>query len=251
MNELTHIREGSGPPFVMVHGYLAGADIWRAQIDHFKQWFDVIAIDLPGFGRSTEIKAQDSISAIAEHILSFLTSMNIEQFILMGHSMGGMIVQKMAALAPDRVTSLICYGTGPVGVMPGRFETIDESRTRLREDGVPATAKRIAATWYLNGEDGPGFDLCQRLGAAVSLETALACLTAWEGWDGRNDLAKITSRSLVIWGDQDRSYNWGQPEALWKGISECELAVIPGCAHNVHLEKPYLFNAVVEDFVKR
>jgi len=40
-----------------------------------------------------------------------------------------------------------------------------------------------------------------------------------------------------------------QPEALWRGISHTNLAVVPGCAHNVHLEKPLIFNAIVEDFL--
>ncbi|MEM8750146.1 MAG: alpha/beta hydrolase [Pseudomonadota bacterium] len=248
---LTHIRAGAGLPFVMVHGYLAGAGIWRDQIDHFRTSHDVIAVDLPGFGQSVDVQAFDSIEVIARHVLSFLTDIGVENFILMGHSMGGMVVQKMAALEPERVSKLICYGTGPVGVMPGRFETIDESRARIKSDGVPATAARIAATWYLEGENGPGFDLCKALGEKVSEETALACLTAWEGWDGRADLARIMTETLIICGDSDRSYNWSQTEALWRGIKSASLAVIPGCSHNAHLEKPHLFNAALDDFVKR
>ena len=247
---LTYIRKGKGYPLVMVHGYLAGAEIWRDQIEYFSKNYDVIAVDLPGFGQNTDTKAHNSIVAIAEHVLSFLTSLGIEHFVLMGNSMGGMVVQKMTALATDRVKQLICYGTGPVGVMPGRFETIDESRTRIKTDGMQATVKRIAATWHLEGEKGQGFDLCNRLGSGVTEETALACLDAWEGWDGRSDLQNITCPTLVICGDTDRSYNWDQTDALRKGIKRSQLAVIPGCAHNAHLEKPHLFNLAVDDFIK-
>ncbi|MEL6933835.1 MAG: alpha/beta fold hydrolase, partial [Pseudomonadota bacterium] len=183
---LTHIRKGAGHPMVLVHGYLAGAAVWQDQIDHFSKTYDVIAVDLPGFGQSTDAKAHRSIVAIAEHVLSFLTSIGVEHFVLMGHSMGGMVVQQMTALAKDRVKQLICYGTGPVGVMPGRFETIDESRTRIVADGMHATTKRIAATWHLEGEKGKGFDLCVRLGNGVTQETALACLdTQW--FEDRHD----------------------------------------------------------------
>ena len=245
-----YIRKGSGIPFVMVHGYLAGAEIWADQINYFSKTHDVIAVDLPGFGTDTDSNALDSIEDIAETVLGFLSDLGVERFILMGHSMGGMVVQKMAAIAPDRVNQLICYGTGPLGVMPGRFETIDESRKRLRSDGVPATAKRIAATWHLHGANGQGFDLCVKLGAKVSMDTAMACLTAWEGWDGRPDLPNIKSDTLIICGDQDRSYNWAQTETLWKGVPSAQLGVVPGCAHNVHLEKPLLFNTMVDDFLK-
>ena len=40
--------------------------------------------------------------------------------------MGGMVVQQMAAMQNERVSKLICYGTGPVGVLPDRFETLDQ-----------------------------------------------------------------------------------------------------------------------------
>jgi len=249
--ELNYIRKGNGFPLVMVHGYLASAEIWETQIDYFSENFDVIAVDLPGFGQSTDAKAHDSIAAVTQHILSFLTDIGVERFILMGHSMGGMIVQKMTAFAPQRVSQLICYGTGSMGVMPGRFETIDESRTRIKTDGMRATVRRIAATWHLKGADGLGFELCLRLGKNVTEETALACLDAWEGWDGREDLQKVECPTLIICGDNDRSYNWDQTQTLRNGIKQSELAVIPGCAHNAHLEKPNLFNFVVDDFIKR
>ena len=50
--------------------------------------------------------------------------------------MGGMIVQEMAKLAGEKILKLICYGTGPSGNIPGRFETIDQSRKKLKIDGL-------------------------------------------------------------------------------------------------------------------
>jgi pimeloyl-ACP methyl ester carboxylesterase len=52
----------------------------------------------------------------------------------------------------------------------------------------------------------------------------------------------------VLWGDGDRTYPWSQTEQLWTEIPNANLAVIPGCAHAVHLEKPGLFNAVLLEF---
>ena len=249
MPPLGHVRRGSGPPLVLVHGYLGGSAMWRGQIKRFAPYFDVIAPDLPGFGESRDLPPHDSIDALAAHVLAFLSDLGVERFALLGHSMGGMVVQQMAADAPDRIAKLVCYGTGPVGVLPGRFETIEQSRARLARDGVAATARMIAATWFRAGEDGPGFDICEKLGKHVSMETALASLTAWERWDGRPGLARIAAETLVLWGDRDRSYDWSQPEALWRGIERAGLAVIPGCAHNVHMEKPDLFDAVLADFL--
>ncbi len=249
MDQLIFERRGSGFPLVLVHGYLAGAGIWREQIDFFKNRFDVLAPNLPGFGGSAHLTAPDTINDFAAQVLDGVQAQGVERFHLLGHSMGGMIVQAMAAQAPDRIASLVCYGTGPVGALPDRFETIETSRHRLETDGIEETVRRIAATWFLDGDAAEGYDSCVDLGLKASMQAALASLSAWEIWDGRPDLKSIKADTLVVWGDRDRSYGWQQPEALWRGIANSSLAVVPGCAHNVHMEKSNLFNLIIGDFL--
>ena len=191
----------------------------------------------------------DTIAGHARDVISHLDGLGIGRFHLIGHSMGGMIAQEIVARVPDRIDRLVLYGTGPRGVMPDRFEPIETSRQRIRDDGVAATARRIAATWFADGENAAAFPVCAALGKLVSAQTALAGLDAMEGWDGREYLPRIAAPTLVLWGDRDRSYAWPQPEALWRGIQGASLAVVPGCAHNVHQEKPALFEALVSDFL--
>jgi len=65
-------------------------------------------------------------------ILRSLELKKVDKFNLLGHSMGGMVVQEMIKLAGEKILKLICYGTGPRGNIPGRFETIDQSRENLK-----------------------------------------------------------------------------------------------------------------------
>lgn len=234
---------------VLLHGYLGGAALWDQQVAAFSKDFDVIVPELSGYGGNTDQPPLDSIDGYARQVLDFLEDIGVEKFHLVGHSMGGMIAQQMAAIASDRIDRLVCYGTGPRGVMPDRFETIETSRTRTRDDGPTATARRIAATWFDDGEQAAGFGTCVALSENVSLTTALSGLAAMETWDGREVLEKITNPTLVIWGDRDRSYGWAQPEALWRGIKGSSLAVLPGCGHNAHMEQPEIFNAIVGKFL--
>jgi len=240
---------GAGPPLVMVHGYLGSARHWDVQAEAFAASFRCLMPNLAGFGASSGLPRLDSIAGHAAAVLDALEELGVERFHLLGHSMGGMVVQQMAAMAPGRIERLVLYGTGPRGVLPGRFETIEASRQRLLRDGLEATARRIAATWFRDGEAAAGFDLCLAEAKRATLDAALASLTAWEGWDGRPALPALSMPTLVLWGDGDRSYEWSQPEALWRGIPGARLAVVPGCAHAVHMEKPDLFNALVLDFL--
>lgn len=250
MPSLSCKREGTGTPLVLVHGYLGGSAMWTGQIARFSPSHDVICPDLAGFGDSAALTAPDSIEAHAHDVLALLDRMSVREFDLLGHSMGGMVAQEMVRLAPDRIRKLVLYGTGPQGVMPGRFETIAQSRAGLLRDGIAATARRIAATWFLQGEQAAAFALCHALGLQVSLQTALCSLLAWESWDGRAALKSIQSPTLVIWGSHDRSYNWSQPETLWRAIPGADLAVVPQAAHNVHLERPHIFDALLADFLE-
>ncbi len=249
MSELTYRRVGRGPSLVFVHGYLGGAAIWQDQIAHYADDFDVIAPDLAGFGESVELVAPNRIATHARDVLDLLDRLGVDRFALVGHSMGGMVVQEMAVHAPERIDRLVLYGTGPLGAMPDRFEPIAVSRQRLIAEGVAANAQRIAATWFLHGVDAPAYPSCAALGEGVSLQTALASLDAMEAWDGREGLARIAAPTLVLWGDRDRSYCWEQPEALWRGINDCRLGVVPDSAHNIHLEKVGIFHALLDDFL--
>ena len=241
--------EGEGPALVLVHGYLGGARMWDGQFAAFAGDFRCIAPNLAGFGASSHLQAPESIDGHARLVFETLDALGIDTFRLLGHSMGGMVVQQMAAMAPERIEKLVLYGTGPVGVLPNRFETIETSRRRIRSDGLEATAARIAATWFMKGADAEGYAVCLAEGARASLQAALASLTAWEHWDGTAALLHFPMPTLVVWGDGDRSYGWSQPETLWKTIPGCRLAVVPGAAHNVHMEKPETFNMIVADFL--
>ncbi len=238
------------PALVFVHGYLGGSAQWRDQVELFAPSIRVITPDLPGFGRNRDLEAPDEIGGFADYVLEQMSAAGVERFHLVGHSMGGMIVQEMVARAPARVDRLVLYGTGPVGLLPGRFESIAESSRRVVADGVAATGRRISATWFVDGERAPNYPVCAELAVLASEQAALAGLAAMEKWSGEAALADIASPTLVLWGDSDRTYLWLQPQQLWQGIPGARLAVIPGCAHAVHLEKPKLFNAVLADFLQ-
>lgn len=236
------------PYLVFVHGYLGGSSQWIEQVAVFSQYFHVVTVDLPGFGLNHSMESPETIRGYAEFVLNQLDRKGVEQFHLLGHSMGGMIVQEMAAMVPSRINYLILYGTGPVGMLPNRFETIEESKRRVVADGTQLTGRRIAATWFVQREQAAQYHVCAELADKASLQASLAGLSAMEAWSGVPYLTQIKSPTLVLWGDGDRTYQWSQPEQLWNNIPAAQLGVIPGCAHAVHLEKPHVFNAVLMDF---
>ena len=165
--------------------------------------------------------------------------------------MSGMIVQEMAKIAGEKILKLICYGTGPIGNIPGRFETIDKSREKLKINGLKVTANRIAKTWFIEEDKSKYFYLCNEARKQTSLEATDNGLIAMKNWNGVKNLKNIKNETLIIWGDQDQAYNFNQVENLNNNIPKSNLKIIKDCSHNVHLEKPDEFNITVEEFLKK
>jgi pimeloyl-ACP methyl ester carboxylesterase len=242
---------GSGTPLVFVHGFLGSTDMWSPQIEYFKEYYRILTPALPGFGKSKTLKSCDTIECMAKAILKSLEKKKVERFYLLGHSMGGMIVQEIAKLAGKKILKLICYGTGPSGNIPGRFETIDQSRKNLKINGLESTAYRIAKTWFIEEDKAKYFYLCENAGKQTSIEAADNGLIAMKNWSGVDNLKNIKNKTLIIWGNQDKAYNYNQVETLNNNIPDSDLKIIKGCSHNVHLEKPGEFNNTVNEFLKK
>jgi 2-hydroxy-6-oxonona-2,4-dienedioate hydrolase len=244
-------RVGAGIPLVLVHGYLGGSGQWDAQLPVLSQHFEVVTLDLAGYGKANNLAAPIDLADHARNVLATLDHHGIERFYLLGHSMGGMVAQEISRQAPHRVDKLVLYATGPLGCIPGRFETMARSRERLRDDGVQRTARRICATWLLDREASPAYEALANLATQASEQAASAGLSAMESWDGREHLSQIEQATLILWGEHDRSYGWSQIETLWRSIPRASLAVLPACAHALHLERNALFCTLLIEFLAK
>ena len=251
MKHLAYRKIGKGLPIVLIHGYLGGPLMWQLQIEELKKHYEVITPCLAGYAESASLKSPNSIYENAQLVVELLNHLRINNFFLLGHSMGGMIVQEIAAMDSNEVNKLICCGTGPIGTLPSRFETIDETRKKILNLGLKHVREEIAKTWFVNYENSKGYSICLKEGKKATEQAALASLDAWEKWDGRKKLSKIICPTLIIWSDKDKSYDWAQQEALKKGIKNSRIAVIESCAHNAHMEKPKEFNEILLNFLKK
>ncbi len=241
---------GTGFPLVLVHGYLGSSEMWTFQKEFFRKNFRVIAPALPGFGESYKTKAVDTINDMAKIIFQILDKKKINKFNLIGHSMGGMIVQEMTKISENRINKLICFATGSIGDIPGRFETLERSIERLKLEGINETVKRIPPKWFVNGSSAKNYYLCENAVKQITEDTALNALRAMKNWSGFDNLKNIKNETLIIWGDKDISYNFNQVDTLNKYIENSRIEIFKGCSHNVHLEQPQKFNEIVNNFLK-
>lgn len=241
--------DNSKPVLALVHGFLSGPEYWQKQVDFFSAQFNVIAINLPGYSGLANQDGCEEIKDFALAAFATLDAQGVDKFYLIGHSMGGMIVQEMAHLQPERITKLVLYGTGPQGALPGRFEPIEISIEKAKASEYLSSVNNAVQSWFRYKDQDPSYAEAKQLAHKASFTTYLSGLKAMSKWNGVSYLADFTMPVLVLWGELDRSYAWEQPYQLWTEIAGASLSVINGTAHNVHIEKPALFNASVSDFL--
>lgn len=250
MNLLSYKNIGHGDPLIIVHGYLGGQKMWKNQ-ECLSKKFNLIIPSLAGYGESTNLSARSSIKKNAEDIFNLVEKLKIKKFNLLGHSMGGMIVQEMTFMRPDKINKLICFGTGSIGKMPNRFETIDESKKKISKFGISKVGKEIAKTWFVDFKKNTGYKLCMTELNKTSTKSSLTSINAWANWNGRKRLKNIKCPTLIIWGEKDLSYDWKQQQILLREIKNSKIKIIKKCAHNAHMEKPKTFNSAIREFLNK
>ena len=114
--KIEYLRGGSGTPLVLLHGFGADKDNWNRVSGYLTEHFDVVAIDLPGFGNSTDnIDLEYDVFSQVTRLKKILDILEIKEFNLAGSSMGGYIAGNFAAQYPDSVKNL--WLISPFGVV--------------------------------------------------------------------------------------------------------------------------------------
>jgi pimeloyl-ACP methyl ester carboxylesterase len=226
--------EGDGDPIVLLHGGLADNSTWAAQFGGFSPHRWVIAPERQGHGHTPDRPGPITYEAMADQTVRFLVALDLGPVDLLGWSDGGMVGTLIAAEHPDLVRTLSVTGSGfsSAGYVPGAME---EFLALPPDDEEMAL---FAAMYAGASPDGPEHfpEMWEKI------------RTLWaEPFDWTDQLKRITAPTLVIVGDDDY-IAVGHAEEFSRGVSNGQLAVVPGASHLLPMEKPDLFNELVLAF---
>lgn len=104
---LNYRVQGSGPWVILLHGFLESIEIWSDLAKELSDKFSVLMVDLPGHGRSGLTGENQPMPLMGEAVMALLDHLNIDTFLLCGHSMGGYVSLEIAGKLPTRTKGLI------------------------------------------------------------------------------------------------------------------------------------------------
>lgn len=228
---------------LLLHGAGGSHMSWRRQIEGISNRFRIIAVDLPGHGRS-EGAGEATVSGYARYTAELMESLGLRNVILGGHSMGGAVALEIALRAPARVRGLLLVGTGArLRVLPAIF-------TMIRQDFD------IAMQGMANFMFGPDaaadlIDEERQLLAKNSTDIMLKDFTACDSFDVMSEVGSLKVPALIVCGGQDRLTPPKYSEFLHEKIRGSEIALFDRTGHMPMLERSNQFNERVSSFLMR
>ncbi len=220
-----YIEQGTGYPFILLHGNGEDSSYFSNQINEFSLLYHVFAIDTRGHGKTDRGNAPFTIRQFADDLMEFMDSHKIDRANILGFSDGANIAMIFAIKYPDRVNKLILNG--------GNLNAKGIKRTVQ----VPIEIGYKMASLF-SGKSLQARENAEMLGLMVN-EPDIAV----------DDLAKIQAVTLVIAGTKDMVKE-EHTRLIAKNISNAKLQFIKG-NHFIANKNPIEFNHAISDFLKQ
>lgn len=244
---------GSGFPVLLVSGLNGLAAPWRTVAAILATRFRVVSHDHLGLGGSGPRSGPCSVDEIAADVLALMDRLGIARAHLVGHSLGGAVVQALAADQPDRVARLVIYAS-----WPGRDSYFERVMSARREVLTGMGAEHFLRTgpigiypprWIRDNDKVLQAALPDLVANFVGEDVMLQRIDACLDHERRSSLARIQARTLVLGLRDDVSTPEHCSEELASLIPGAVLRLLPYGGHNAHVVVPSDVAACLADFL--
>ena len=240
-------------PLIFLHGIGGAARAWRGQVDAFSDRYRAIAWDMPGYGASSPLPVV-SIATLAGALQDFLVQLGAIRPVLVGHSIGGMIVQQWMVRHPDTAVAIVLAQTSPAfGKADGDWQkSFIDARLGPLDRGETMGSLAPTLVRELVGDDpnASGMALARDCMAHVPEASYRASMLALLGFDQRQALKGIKVPTLVLSGSKDKNAPAPMMAKMASFIPAASYVELENVGHLVNLERPAVFNAALDQFLK-
>ncbi|WP_330302723.1 MULTISPECIES: alpha/beta fold hydrolase [unclassified Streptomyces] len=237
-------RDGDGVPLVFIHGWTANRHRWDHQVAHFSSKRRVIRLDLRGHGESTGSGAR-AVDELARDVIALLDHLEVDRFVPVGHSMGGMISQTLALAHPERVERMVLVDSiSRMTYSRGRGLLMAVSTLVPFKLFVAANIQRAFAPGYPRDEIR-GY---VKASAATPKEVVMTCYGAMRDFDVLDRVGEITAPTLLVHGFHDIQLPVSQMLRMAKAYPDAVVRIVDA-GHELPVEKPAELTSTLDWFL--
>lgn len=237
----THIRydvQGNGPTVVMLHGFASSLGVWESLLPELTNHFQIVRLDLKGFGWSSRPQGDYSPKAQARLVWSLLQTIGVERFSVVAHSWGSSVALQMALEQPDRMDKIALYDAWVYEEQltsffvwarnPGFGETLFTMWYKERADDRMSSAfydvDRYVTQDFVD-------DVQEGLKRPGTIAAALEAVRGQKYGEIQHRYGDIEIPTLLLWGKQDRVSPLWVGERLASQLPQSRLKVYGSCGH--------------------
>ncbi|NUT30990.1 MAG: alpha/beta fold hydrolase [Streptomyces sp.] len=237
-------RDGDGVPLVFVHGWTADRHRWDHQLAHFSEQRRVVRLDLRGHGESTGAGVR-TVDALAADVLALLDHLKIERFVIIGHSMGGMIAQTIALSHPERVERMVLVNSiAKMAFSRGRALLMAASTLAPFKLFVTANIQRAFAPGHPREEIREYI----RASADTPREVVMTLYGAMRAFDVLDRVGEIRTPTLMVHGYHDIQLPVSQLLRMAKAYPDAVIRIVDA-GHELPVEKPAELTTALDRFL--
>jgi len=260
-------KSSTKPTLIFIHGWAADWTSWKKEIDFFNRLnFPTLTLDLRGHGKSDKPNEEEkySLYAFAKDIEYIRKKEQINKFILIGHSMGGMIsLNYYKSFKSNKLKSLILCSTTYRNILEhNRIKALSPLISNLSEFIIKN--KKIKKKYFSHIKDSDLTKIKLKkfknlsdyaiflVGLQqTSLKSVFSCLEVMMNFNFKDILKKINIPTLILDGDKDPLLSTKDSKEMYKEIKNSEIDFIKNGKHYVNLESPKLINNYILKFLEK
>lgn len=252
--EMNYEIQGQGKNLVLIHGYSDNMNMWYNQVPEFSKHYQVLSLDVRGFGKSEIGKDPYSMELCADDLYELLKVLNMESAYLVGYSMGGRIGLSFTLKHPGMVGGLVFANSGVGGETTPEVEEARKMMLEVLKQGdIETIAEMMAVASFspdfkerdpeifkkykeikMQNDPSPYVSIMESLFAAI---------------ENPPDLSQVKCPVLIIAGESDGFMPLDVAQSMKNAIPNALLKVLP-TGHASAIETPEEFNAIVMKFLK-
>jgi pimeloyl-ACP methyl ester carboxylesterase len=238
--------DAGAPTLVLIHGWSCDRSYWAAQVEPFAARYRVVTLDLAGNGDSGLDRENWTIASYGADVTAVVEELDLENVILVGHSMGGDVAVDATRLMPDRVAAMVWVDTYSQLGTPRTPESIQEFVAPLRADFVANTYALVREGLFRPDSDSA---LVERVARDMSAAPADVAVRSLESSFANSAVVPVVLEEeldlpVVAINPDDGSTD---VESLARyGV---EVVLVPNAGHFMMMEDPERFNAILMDVI--
>lgn len=251
---LCYTIAGQGSAVVFLHGFLEDHHIWNSFAEQISKKHTVITIDLPGFGKSSLFNEINSMAFMANAVLYLLNEENIDNCVMVGHSMGGYVTMAFAGLYPDRLKGIVLFHSHAQADSEEAKVNRDRTIKLVRHDKLGFINSFVPLMFAEKNKNKFEEEIVnlRKNAEILSPDAVIAALAGMRDRDDQSALMReLEIPVLFIIGKQDSRIT---SEIIMPQLSlpaNCEAVILDGVGHMGFIEAPGLTYSAVEHFVER